>query len=85
MNGDIDVLPKHTINVATKSGQFDVFSDIAMNMIQCKVWADTISDFPPFDLFPKCNNLTCAIRAWNDVPLLPVRSALNVNFNLKQY
>ena len=83
MSGDVDILPEHAIDVATKSSKFDVFSDIAMDMVQCKVWADTISNFPLLDLFPKCNNLACTIRARNDIPLLPVRSVLNMTSDLK--
>jgi hypothetical protein len=70
VNRDIDIFPQYTINLAAKSSVLDLFSNIAMNMVQCKVRADAVSNFPPLDILANCNNLTCAVRARDDIGLL---------------
>jgi hypothetical protein len=70
MNRDIDILPEYTINLSAKSSVLDLFSDVAINMVQCEVRADAVSNFPPLDVLSNRNNLTCPIRARDDTGFL---------------
>ena len=72
MSRHVDILPQYTVYLASKTSVLDGFGDVSVDMIDGKIWGDTVADFPTFDIFADCHNLASAVRAGNDVFLLAV-------------
>lgn len=70
MRGHVDVLSQYTVNLATETSILDGCSNITVDVIDSKVRADTVADFPTFYIFANCHNLASGVGAGNDVFLL---------------
>ena len=70
MSRYVNILPQYTIYLASETGVLDIFGDVAIDMIDSKIWGDTITDFPTSDISSNCHNLASSVGARNDVLFL---------------